>query len=101
MAIRSRKALVSEPPVIDIYARISRSKHDRPVQGQVEDCTEEIIERGATVGKVFRDVSKSAWERRVVRPDFQLLMERLRGRESDGVMVYDLTRFSRKPREGE
>lgn len=91
------------PLVIDIYARISRANDGttRQVEGQVEDCLEELEERGAKVGHIHRDNSKSAWNPKVKRPEFEALMKRLESGEADGVIVYDLTRFSRKPIEGE
>jgi Resolvase, N terminal domain len=68
---------------------------------QVEVCSEELAERGARVGRVFTDSSLWAWQRDVVRPDWGKLMDRLESGQSDGVMFYDVTRFSRKIIEGE
>jgi len=67
----------------------------------VEVCTEELAERGARVGQVFIDPSLSAWKRDVVRPDWDKLMARLESGAVDGVIFYDVTRFSRKVLEGE
>ena len=91
------------PPVIDVYARLSRAVDGETikVEDQIELCTEEILARGAVVGEVFRDNSLSAWKPSVVRPDWNRLMARLEAGASDGVMVYDLYRFSRKVIEGE
>lgn len=92
------------PLVIDVYARISRSTSDnrgRSVGSQIEECLAELADRGAVAGTVFKDESKSAWNPTVVREDFNQLMQRLETGESDGVIVYDLTRFSRKVIEGE
>lgn len=47
-------------------------------------------------GQVFKDPSASAWKPTVVRPQWEALMARLESGASDGVWVYDLTRFSRK-----
>ena len=82
--------------VIDVYARISRAVNGETIKTdyQVEVCSEELAERGARVGKVFTDPSLSAWQRDVVRPDWIKLMERLESGQSDGVMFYDVTRFS-------
>jgi site-specific DNA recombinase len=90
-------------PVIDVYARISRAVNGETIKTdyQVEVCSEELTERGALVGKVFTDPSLSAWQRDVVRPDWVKLMDRLESGQSDGVMFYDVTRFSRKIGEGE
>ncbi len=90
-------------PVIDVYARISRMANGDviKVDDQVEVCEEDIARRGGVVGEAFRDPSLSAWNPRVVRPDWDKLMRRLESGESDGVAVFDMTRFSRKIREGE
>jgi DNA invertase Pin-like site-specific DNA recombinase len=90
-------------PVIDVYARISRAVNGETIKTdyQVEICSEELAERGARVGKVFTDSSLSAWKRDVVRPDWIKLMDRLESGQCDGVMFYDVTRFSRKIGEGE
>ena len=89
--------------VIDVYARISRAANGQTIKTdyQAEVCTEELAERGARVGQVFIDPSLSAWKRDVVRPDWDKLMARLESGAADGVIFYDVTRFSRKVMEGE
>jgi site-specific DNA recombinase len=93
----------SGPPVIDIYARISQARegNTRSVDGQVDDLTDMIAERDGVVGEIFRDPNRSAWNPRVLRPEWNALMDRLESGVSDGVAVYDVTRFSRKIIEGE
>jgi len=88
---------------MDVYARLSFAPNgDRiNVDDQVEWCSEAIGQRGGVLGRVFRDDSKSAWNPKVVRRDWERLMQRLEAGESDGVMVLDVTRFSRKVMEGE
>jgi DNA invertase Pin-like site-specific DNA recombinase len=90
-------------PVVDVYARLSKAPDGETVKvdDQVEQCTEKILDRGGQVGEVFKDNSLSAWNPKVVRPQWDALMARLEARLSDGVMVYGLTRFSRKILEGE
>ncbi len=56
---------------------------------------------GAHVGEVFKDNSLSAWKPNVVRKQWEALMRRLESGLCDGVIVDDLTRFSRKIIEGE
>src|SRR5262245_46673319 len=95
-----------ERRTIDIYCRISRDYDGtlQSVESQEEDCRVAIEDRagdGWEVGQVHRDHAKSAWDPRVERPNFKALMARLRSGDADGVMVYDLSRFTRKPREGE
>ena len=50
---------------------------------------------------MFTDSSLSAWRRDVVRPDWTKLIDRLESGQCDGMMFYDVTRFSRKIGEGE
>lgn len=90
-------------PTIDIYARLSFAANGETVnvEDQIEMGTEDILSRGGRVGEVFTDNSKSAWNPKVVRKNWLKLMERLEGRTSDGVWVYNLDRFSRKVMEGE
>jgi site-specific DNA recombinase len=91
------------PMVLDVYARVSRLGDDRQrsTTGQVDDCTARVHERGATVGEVLVDPGKSAWNPRVKRKDWDRLMHRLETGATNGVVVFDLARFSRRPIEGE
>src|SRR6266508_4035130 len=90
-------------PVLDVYARLSRAYNGETIQvdDQVEVCLEELADRGARVGEVFKDNSLSAWKPNVVRKQWEALMRRLESGQCDGVIVFDLTRFSRKIIEGE
>jgi site-specific DNA recombinase len=90
-------------PLIDIYARLSFAVDGETVKvdDQVEMGTEEVERRGGVVGQVFPDNSLSAWKPNVIRPQWNLLMARLESGASNGVWVYDVTRFSRKVLEGE
>src|SRR5690242_8242041 len=89
--------------ILDAYGRVSRlgDKRMRSVEGQLADCTVRIEEYGANVGEVLADPGLSAWNPRVQRPDWDTLMERLETGVSNGVCVFDLSRFSRRPMEGE
>src|SRR3954447_8548931 len=103
-AARTATRPTTGPPVIDLYARISRSTEDnrgRSVQAQIEDGTADITSRGAVVGQVFRDESLSAWNPKTDRPEFNELMTRLESGQADGVWVWEVTRFSRKVMDGE
>ncbi len=44
-------------PVLDVYARLSRAYNGETIQvdDQVEVCLEELAERGADAGEVFKD----------------------------------------------
>lgn len=94
--------------IIDLYCRISDDQDGsgglRDVDDQEADGRMYIGELEIccyVIGEVWKDPDKSAWRKGVVRPEFNMLMERLEGGEADGMWVYDLTRFSRKPIEGE
>ncbi|RMI28971.1 recombinase family protein [Nocardia stercoris] len=89
--------------ILDIYARVSRVGDDRQrsTGGQVGDCRVRVAEHGATVGEVFVDQGRSAWNPRVRRKAWESLMERLESGATGGVVVFDMARFSRRPIEGE
>jgi DNA invertase Pin-like site-specific DNA recombinase len=89
--------------ILDVYGRVSRVGDDRQrsTTGQVADCKLRIEEHGSTVGLVLVDEGRSAWNPRVHRPAWDTLMERLEKGASDGVVVFDLARFSRQLTEGE
>src|SRR5579871_5834797 len=93
----------ANPLVIDIYARLSRAVNGQTitVDDQIRMGREAIEARGARVGRIFKDNSKSGWNPKVVRKDWDALMVRLESGESGGVWVYDVSRFSRKIMEGE
>jgi site-specific DNA recombinase len=90
--------------VMDVYARRSFADDGTTLHEdeQAEECIERIEETpGWVLGKVFKDHALSAWKVRVKRPDFEELMNRLESGASQGILVWDLARFSRKPPEGE
>lgn len=93
--------------IIDLYCRISRATDGEggfvSVDDQEEDGRFALAAMGCcfVVGQVWKDPAKSAWNPKVQRPDFERMMARLETRAAQGVWVYDLTRFSRKPIEGE
>jgi hypothetical protein len=87
---------------IDIYARQSRKgDKQKSTPGQVAACRLVLQERGMPEGKTHVDDGRSAWNPRVRRPGWDELMTRLETREAAGVVVYELSRFSRRPMEGE
>jgi DNA invertase Pin-like site-specific DNA recombinase len=102
MAMSGRKT-VGTKDVFDVYARLSYAEDGETVNvdEQVEMGCEQIERRGGVVGQCFRDNSLSAWNPKVVRPEWNVLMGRLESGASNGVWVLDLTRFSRKMMEGE
>ena len=88
---------------IDIYARQSREDDDRQrsPEGQVADCRAVLVERGLIAGEVLIDPGTSAWNPRVRRPQWETLMRRLEDGAAAGVIVFDLERFTRQPKDGE
>lgn len=90
--------------IIDIYCRISQDYdgNTRSVDSQEEDGRADVEARpGCVVGVVHKDHAKSAWSPKVIRKDWNALMSRLESGAAHGVWVYDLSRFTRKPIEGE
>lgn len=93
-----------KPLILDLYARVSRKgdARRRSMEGQSAANRRRAEQLGATVGEVFdKDDGRSAWNPRVKRADWDALMKRLESGASDGVVVFDLARFSRRPSEGE
>jgi site-specific DNA recombinase len=92
-----------KPQVIDIYARVSRKgdKEQRSTTGQVASCRAVLRDRGLSAGLVLVDDGRSAWNPSVVRDGWEALMARIESGESGGVIVFDLERFARKPKDGE
>ena len=88
---------------VDIYARVSQKgdREQRSVGGQAQACRAVLAERGLSEGETFTDDGRSAWNPRVVRPDWERLMTRLESGASGGVIVFDLERFARQPSDGE
>lgn len=89
--------------ILDVYTRVSHKADKRIIstQAQAQQCQARVIAVGAEVGKVWTDPGKSAWNPKVHRPDWEAMMARLEGGDSDGVVVYDLARFARRPADGE
>src|ERR1051325_9221811 len=90
---------------VDIYARVSllnrKTKRDLPVEGQVAVCRLRLAHLGLDEGKVLVDLGRSAWNPAVKRPAWDDLMDRLERGVSGGVIVFDLERFTRQPKDGE
>ena len=95
---------VSTVEPIDIYARVSeiRRNEDREpsTEGQVAVCRVRLADQGLKEGKVLIDLGRSAWNPAVKRPAWDELMDRLERRISGGMIVFDLERFTRQPKDG-
>ena len=90
---------------VDIYARISylkrKTKRELTAEGQVAVCRLRLSELGLAEGKVLVDPGRSAWNPAIKRPAWDELMDRLERGVSGGVIVFDLERFTRQPKDGE
>ena len=64
-------------------------------------CRVRLAELGLGEGKVLIDPGRSAWNPAVKREAWDELMDRLERDVSGGVIVFDLERFSRQPKDGE
>src|SRR6266566_9588736 len=90
---------------VDIYARVSRLKRDEKrepsTNGQIAVCRVRLACLGLPEGKVLVDLDRSAWNPNVKREAWDELMDRLESGLSGGVIIFDLERFSRQPKDGE
>src|SRR5712692_6013901 len=91
--------------LIDIYARVSyrvhKDKREPSTEGQVAVCRARLAGLGLGEGEVLIDPGRSAWNTAVKREAWAELMDRLERGVSGGVIVFDLERFSRQPKDGE
>ena len=88
---------------LDVYTRVSHKTDKRILStaGQEARCRERVERTGAELGETFTDPARSAWNPKVYRPGWEALMARMEAGESDGVVVFDLPRFARRPADGE
>jgi site-specific DNA recombinase len=87
------------PARVGVYCRISEDIAGGwlGVKRQEADARSLAGLRRWQVGEVFVDNDLSAYKPKVVRPEFERLLESLAAGVLDGVVVYDLDRFARKP----
>lgn len=86
---------------VGVYARISDDK-DLSAAGvgrQVEDCQSLAERRGESVAEIYEDNDVSAYKRNVRRPAFERILKDLEAGRISGVVVYDLDRLARQPRD--
>ncbi|MFJ9176724.1 recombinase family protein [Streptomyces sp. NPDC102360] len=91
----------SGPMRVGIYTRIGRDDEAEGlgVVRQEEDCRLRCAARGWEVAEVYEDNDLSAYQRRTVRPEFRRMLEDLKAGRIDGVVAWDIDRFTRQPRE--
>lgn len=87
-------------PACGIYARISSDVSGTAlgVQRQIQDCTAEAVRRGWEVARIYTDNDVSA-TRGKARPEYEHLMADIRAGRLDGLIVWDVDRLTRTPRE--
>ncbi|MCW2780164.1 MAG: recombinase family protein [Marmoricola sp.] len=82
-----------------IYARISSDDGSAlGVARQIEDCQKLAREKGWIVAETFTDNDVSASTTKV-RPEYQRMLEALRSGQVNGLVVWDIDRLTRTPRE--
>jgi DNA invertase Pin-like site-specific DNA recombinase len=69
------------------------------IDRQREDCLRLADLRRWTIKEFYVDNDLSAYKRHVVRPDFERMLNDLSIGRIDGIIVYDLDRFVRQPRD--
>lgn len=84
-----------------IYVRISDDANgtSTATARQLEDCRKLAEARGWTVADTFEDADLSAYKRRVVRPEFERMVEAVKAGEIDVVLAWKLDRLSRRLRD--
>lgn len=83
-----------------IYVRISRDTEQRGlgVERQRKDCTALAKKKGWRVEQVYVDNDVSASKKKA-RPEYQGMMRAIEAGEINAVVVWDVDRLTRKPRE--
>ena len=84
-----------------IYLRISddRDGTSTATSRQLEDCRKLAEARGWAVADVFEDSDLSAFKRRVIRPDFERMLQAVKDRQIDVVLAWKLDRITRRIRD--
>jgi len=93
-------AALAAPIRVGIYARISsdREGDQLGVRRQIEDCRRLADRCGFVVAGCYVDDDVSAWSGRA-RPEYERMLDDLRGGALGGVLVWHLDRLTRHPRE--
>ncbi|RKN70747.1 recombinase family protein [Streptomyces klenkii] len=81
------------------YARQSKKKADKSEaspQTQDEAIRRKAPERGCRLLKIYRDIGVSGYDPTVKRKDFEQLLNYCRQNEVHEIIVYNITRFSRR-----
>lgn len=104
-----KKQRLAGPIVVGIYCRISEDKDEETkddpeamsagVQRQEKDGRGLCKVRGWVVYKVYIDDDLSAYKRNVYRPAFWEMIADLKSGIIQGIVCYDIDRFTRQPKE--
>src|SRR3954451_11732466 len=89
---------------IAIYTRLSHDStggEQTATSRQEKACRAFAEMRGWDVVEVFEDVDLSAYQRTVVRPAYEQMLELIGEKQIDGVLVWKLDRLVRRPSEFE
>lgn len=86
------------PKAAAIYVRISKDSEELGfgVARQEQDCRRDAEERGWIVAEVYRDNNLSAWQKEGKRPAFTKMLADIRDGKRDGIIIYNLDRFTRR-----
>ena len=86
---------------VGVYARISDDKDGQQTATarQMQDARQLAERKGWEVVDTFEDVDLSAYNTRVKRPEFERMLNALRGGELDGIVVWKLDRLTRQQRD--
>jgi site-specific DNA recombinase len=86
---------------VGTYARISEDAQQLGLGvARQQDDTRKLVElRGWTLADTYVDNDLSAYHVKVTRPDFERMLEDLEAGIIQGIVVYDLDRLARQPRD--
>lgn len=81
-----------------IYVRISKDSEElgAGVARQEQDCRRSAKDVGWTVAEVYEDNNRSAWREDGERPDFDRMLGDITDGKRDGIIIYNLDRFTRR-----
>jgi len=82
---------------VTIYARVSTQ--DQHPETQVRDLKRFAKDRALKVIKVYQEKASAATNHKVPRPQFEKLLDDVRKRRTDAVLVWKLDRLARSTRE--
>lgn len=89
------------PKRAGIYCRLSYAPDGslEKVDRQDGDCRAlgDRLGWGISEDHIFKDNSRSAWQRNRKRPDWERMLEAVRNREIDGLLIYHGDRLNRQP----